>query len=261
MSSRRRRIHRSRRSNKPILIAGSVVVVAAIAIVVVYIMSTAEYTLTVHIVGQGSVVPGNSTYSPGTSVELEAVSASDWTFYGWGGDVSGSDNTSVVLNSNKVATAWFIPNNNKVLLTTSMGNITIQLRDNMPITTGNFKSLVQQGKYDGTAFHRIIAGFMIQGGQINSAWPNIQDEFSNDNRNLNGTVAMAKTSEANSATSQFFINVADNSNLDEDFDLTYSVFGDVIDGMDVAMAISEVATDENDSPLQTVTLIKAEFIE
>jgi len=261
MPSHKRRIHRSRRSKKPLLIVSFVVAVAVIAIVAFYIMSTAEYTLTVHTVGQGNVVPSNGTYSTGTNVDLGAVTATGWTFYGWSGDVSSSDNTTITMDGNKVVTATFVPNTNKVLLATSMGNITIQLRDDMPITTGNFKNLVQQGKYDGTTFHRVIADFMIQGGQINSSWPTIQDEFGSDNHNANGTVAMAKTSEANSATSQFFINVANNTNLYESFDSTYSVFGDVIDGMDVAMAISKVATDDNDSPLQTITIIKAEFVD
>ena len=153
------------------------------------------------------------------------------------------------------------PSKNKVLLFTSMGNITIQLRDDMPITTGNFKNLVQQGKYDGTTFHRIIADFMIQGGQINSSWPSIQDEFGSNNHNVNGTIAMAKTNQSNSASSQFFINVVDNSNRYATFDTTYSVFGDVIQGMDVADAISKVATDQNGNPLQSVTLIKAELID
>jgi len=102
---------------------------------------------------------------------------------------------------------------------------------------------------------------MIQGGQINSSLPSIQDEFSSNNHNLRGTIAMAKTSEPNSATSQFFINVVDNSNRYATFDSTYSVFGDVVQGMDVADAISKVATDSNDNPLQPVTIIKAELIE
>lgn len=153
------------------------------------------------------------------------------------------------------------PSKKRVLLSTSMGDMVIQLRDDMPTTTGNFKNLVQQGKYDGTIFHRVIAGFMIQGGQINSSLPSIQDEFSSNNHNLRGTIAMAKTSEPNSATSQFFINVVDNSNRYATFDSTYSVFGDVVQGMDVADAISKVATDSNDNPLQPVTIIKAELIE
>jgi len=150
---------------------------------------------------------------------------------------------------------------NKVLLSTSMGDIVIQLRDDMPITTGNIKNLVQQGKYDGTIFHRVIADFMIQGGYINSSIPTIPDEFSSNNHNVRGTIAMAKTDQPNSANSQFFINVVDNSNRYASFDSTYSVFGDVIQGMDVADAISKVATDSNDSPLQPVTIIKAQLVD
>jgi peptidyl-prolyl cis-trans isomerase A (cyclophilin A) len=136
----------------------------------------------------------------------------------------------------------------------------------MPITTTNFKNLVQQGKYDGTIFHRVIADFMIQGGEIDSSWSSIQDEFGSNNHNVRGTIAMAKTDQPNSATSQFFINVVDNSNRAA-FDSTYSVFGDVIQGMDVVDAISKVpvvtdpATGEQSIPVQDVTLIKAELID
>ena len=155
---------------------------------------------------------------------------------------------------------------NKVLFTTSMGNITIQLRSDMPITTGNFRNLVQQGKYDGTIFHRVIADFMIQGGQINSSWSSIRDEFSSNNHNIRGTIAMAKTSQPNSATSQFFINVVDNGNRTTTFDSTYSVFGDILDGMDVVDAISRVVVVENQysevsEPAEDVILIKAEFVD
>jgi peptidylprolyl isomerase len=148
----------------------------------------------------------------------------------------------------------------KIALRTTIGDIVIELRDDMPITTGNFENLVRQGLYDGTVFHRVIAGFMIQGGQIDSSTPTIQDEFSNDNHNYRGTVAMAKTSLPNSATSQFFINVVDNSNRYASFDTTYSVFGKVIEGMDVVDTISRLATDESDRPIQDVTLMKAEFV-
>jgi peptidylprolyl isomerase len=153
----------------------------------------------------------------------------------------------------------------KVLLHTSMGDITIQLRDDKPTTTNNFKNLVKQGVYDGTIFHRVIADFIIQGGMNTSASvATIPDEIGNDNHNVIGTVAMAKTSQPNSATSQFFINVADNSKITYQdgtkFDETYTVFGTVISGMDVANAISKVATDSNDKPLTDVTLIKAEII-
>lgn len=137
-----------------------------------------------------------------------------------------------------------------------MGNITVQLRDDKPITSGNFKNLTELGLYDGTIFHRVIEGFMIQGGLIQNAnIPTILDEIGNDNHNYNGTIAMAKTSQPNSATSQFFINVVDNNYLDN----KHSVFGTVISGMDVVDAISKVAT-SNDKPVTDVKIIKAEII-
>ena len=147
-----------------------------------------------------------------------------------------------------------------VLLQTSMGNITLQLRTDKPITTSNFINLVKQGAYDNTTFHRVIAGFMIQGGQVNRTVNPINDEIGTNNHNVNGTIAMAKTSAPNSATSQFFINVIDNSNRYPEFDTTYTVFGNVIAGMNVAEDISKVATDSNDKPIMDVVLIKAEIL-
>jgi peptidylprolyl isomerase len=154
---------------------------------------------------------------------------------------------------------------NKVLLHTSMGDITIQLRNDKPITTENFKNLVQQGFYDDTVFHRVIADFMIQGGSNSSvAVATIHDEIGNDNHNYRGAISMAKTSQPNSATSQFFINVADNNEIVYQdgikFDDTYTVFGTVVSGMTVADAISTVETDSNDKPLADVTIINAEII-
>ena len=152
----------------------------------------------------------------------------------------------------------------KVLLQTSMGDITIQLWDDKPITTGNFKNLVQQGVYDGTIFHRVIANFVIQGGMNTSASvATIPDEIGNDNHNYRGTVAMAKTSQPNSATSQFFINLENNNEIvyndGTKFDETYTVFGTVISGMDVADAISNVPLN-GEQPVTDVVLIKAEII-
>lgn len=157
------------------------------------------------------------------------------------------------------------PSGNKVLLKTSMGDITIQLRDDKPVTTGNFKSLVQQGFYDGVIFHRVIAGFMIQGG-FNShvQVATIVDEIGMENHNYRGTIAMAKTSQPNSATSQFFINVVNNNEkVYQDgtkFDETYTVFGAVVSGMDVVDDISNVETDSGDKPIADVTIIKAEIV-
>ena len=149
---------------------------------------------------------------------------------------------------------------NKVLLMTDYGNITIQLYDDMPITAGNFKNLASQGVYDGTLFHRVVQDFVIQGGDASPKGitvPTISDELPNKHSNVRGSVAMAKTNESNSATSQFFINVKDNLNLDSN----YSVFGTVISGMEVVDTIKNVPVDTNDKPLQDVTILKATLVE
>jgi peptidylprolyl isomerase len=153
---------------------------------------------------------------------------------------------------------------NKVLLVTSMGNITLELYDDMPITTGNFKNLVRTGVYDGTIFHRVVPGFVIQGGDATSKGitvPTIPDELPNKHSNVRGSVAMAKTSAPNSATSQFFINLNDTNAAS--LDSNYSVFGEVTAGMDVVDAISQVpiSPPKDGKPLQDVTLIKAQFID
>jgi peptidylprolyl isomerase len=157
------------------------------------------------------------------------------------------------------------PAGNKVLLQTSIGDIIIQLRDDRPITTANFKNLTQQGVYDGTIFHRVMTDFMIQGGENPDVTvATIPDEIGNDNHNYRGTIAMAKTSQPNSATSQFFINVADNNEIVYDdgttFDGTYTVFGTVISGMDVVDDIVAEETDSDYKPLTAVIIIKAEII-
>jgi cyclophilin family peptidyl-prolyl cis-trans isomerase len=159
----------------------------------------------------------------------------------------------------------------KALLHTSAGDITIQLRGDKSITSGNFKNLVEQGKYDGTIFHRVIAGFMIQGGAINGSIPTIPDEIGNNNRNTPYTIAMAKTNQPNSATSQFFINIVDNGNKVVDaagtkFDSVYTVFGTVISGQSVVDAIANAQvttnpyTDEDSQPVNPVTIINASII-
>ncbi len=149
----------------------------------------------------------------------------------------------------------------KVLFITSKGDIVIQMRNDKPITTTNFVKLVNEGYYNDTTFMRVIAGFMIQGGEGKTTVPTIQDEIGNNNVNSNMTIAMAKTSQPNSASSQFFINVADNSN--PSFDATYTVFGQVIYGQNTVMAISQVPVEysatyqENSQPIKSVTLIGA----
>ncbi len=146
----------------------------------------------------------------------------------------------------------------RVLLTTSAGSITIELYDDMPITSGNFKNLVENHVFDGTLFHRVVQNFVIQGGDVSGKGinvPTIPDELPNKHSNVRGSVAMAKTAAPNSATSQFYINLQDNTRLDSD----YSVFGRVIVGMNVVDEIGSVITDANDRPLQDVTLIRAEL--
>jgi peptidylprolyl isomerase len=140
-----------------------------------------------------------------------------------------------------------------------MGDITIQLYEDMPITTGNFRDLVKRAVYDGTIFHRIVPDYVIQGGDASTKGinvPTIADELPNKHSNIRGSVAMAKTSAPNSATSQFYINLEDNLNLDSN----YSVFGSVIAGMNVVDAIGKLQTDRNEKPLQDVSITKAELI-
>src|SRR5690606_19783266 len=148
----------------------------------------------------------------------------------------------------------------KVLLETSMGNITIQLYSDMPITTGNFLSLVEKGFYDGMIFHRIIDGFMIQGGDpegtgMGGPGYTIEDEFTDNNRNDRGTIAMANAG-PNTGGSQFFINLVDNNFLDD----KHPAFGKVIEGMDVVDKIGKVETDSNDRPLEEVVIVRASAI-
>ena len=146
----------------------------------------------------------------------------------------------------------------KVILKTSKGDITIALFDDMPITTDNFKDLVSRDLYDGTIFHRVVVNFVIQGGNTTTDVATILDELPNKHSNVRGSVAMAKTSEPNSATSQFYINLKDNSaNLDSN----YSVFGRVTAGMDVVDDIGQKQVDDNDKPLQDVMIFTAELVE
>ncbi len=126
----------------------------------------------------------------------------------------------------------------RVVLHTTMGDITIRLYDDMPVTAGNFEKLVRSGFYDGTLFHRVIDGFMIQGGDptgTGSGGPGytIPDEFVKGHSNVRGTVAMANTGRPNTGGSQFFINLVDNTYLDWDDPRTPSahpVFGEVVGG-------------------------------
>ena len=143
------------------------------------------------------------------------------------------------------------PANPRVLIETSKGNITVEVFPGQaPQSAGNFLNYVKTGFYDGLVFHRVIPGFMIQGGGMTPDLEEkpknapIQNEAENGLKNLRGTLAMARTGEPHSASSQFFINVADNAFLNhrgKSFEgWGYAVFGQVVDGMDVVDAIAAV---------------------
>jgi len=152
-----------------------------------------------------------------------------------------------------------------VKLETTMGDIIVALDPDMPVTADNFESLVKKGYYNGVIFHRVMNGFMIQGGDPTGTGRGgpgykIPDEFTSHNKNVRGTIAMANSG-PNTGGSQFFINLVDNS-VQLTFDKNYPVFGSVVSGMDVVDAIGKVKTSgpPNDRPLQNVTIIRAEMI-
>ncbi len=163
-----------------------------------------------------------------------------------------------------------------VRLETSLGVITLELYpDKAPATVANFLQYVREGFYDGTVFHRVINGFMIQGGGLDANLnpkPNrapIQNEADNGLTNQPYTVAMARTSDPNSATSQFFINVADNKSLNHTAKTPqgwgYAVFGKVVQGREVVDQIKAVPTGTRDGyqdvPLTPVVIVKATVVE
>lgn len=153
--------------------------------------------------------------------------------------------------------SWFSSNSHatgvQVEMRTNLGNIVLELdADKAPKTVENFLQYVDDGFYKNTIFHRIIAGFMIQGGGYDSAYkekptrPPIRNEAANDLKNEIGTIAMARTSDPHSASAQFFINVANNSFLNfkapNQNGYGYAVFGKVISGMDVVNKIASTST-------------------
>jgi len=162
--------------------------------------------------------------------------------------------------------------NTQVLLSTNKGSIKVELFEKeAPITVANFLSYVRDGFFGGTVFHRVIPGFMIQGGGMDKELKQkktqapIKNEADNGVKNQRGTLAMARTSDINSATSQFFINLADNSFLDNGSrDFGYAVFGKVIEGMEVVDAIAKVETGSrgfhDDVPLQDILIESAEIV-
>ena len=161
------------------------------------------------------------------------------------------------------------PAGNHVRLETTLGTIEIELYADMPVTAGNFESLVKKGFYDGVIFHRVIDGFIIQGGDptgtgMGGPGYTIADEFVKGHSNRRGTIAMANTGRPNTGGSQFFINLVDNTYLDWDDPRTPSahpVFGEVVEGMDIVDKIGKVRTDSADKPKAPVRIEKAEVLE
>jgi cyclophilin family peptidyl-prolyl cis-trans isomerase len=155
----------------------------------------------------------------------------------------------------------------RVQINTNMGQIVVELEPyRAPSTVQNFLGYVKRGFYKNTIFHRVMPGFVIQGGgfDVNGyrklTRAPIRNEAANGLLNKYGTIAMARTNEPDSATSQFFINVADNPNFDSSYKSAgYAVFGHVIEGMDVALKISEVTTEAvrgigEDVPVEKVVI-------
>jgi len=163
--------------------------------------------------------------------------------------------------------------NPMVILSTSEGDIKIELyKDKAPITVENFLSYAKDKFYDGTIFHRVIPGFMIQGGGFTTDMSQkptkapIKNEADNGLRNDRGTIAMARTNIIDSATSQFFINQVNNDSLNHgDRDFGYAVFGRVVEGMDVVDKISAVKTEpkgmHRDVPEKTVLVESVKIVE
>jgi cyclophilin family peptidyl-prolyl cis-trans isomerase len=166
--------------------------------------------------------------------------------------------------------------NPQVVMETSMGTLKIELfKDKAPISVRNFLSYVKDGYYDGLIFHRVIKNFMVQGGGLDENMQQkktkfaIKNEATNGLKNLRGTLAMARTSVVDSATSQFFINVVDNAFLDhagkQPDRYGYAVFAQVIEGMDVVDKIREVKTGNKgghqDVPVEPVFINSVKIVE
>jgi cyclophilin family peptidyl-prolyl cis-trans isomerase len=150
----------------------------------------------------------------------------------------------------------------KVRISTTKGDIVVELNEEKaPVTCKNFLQYVQDKFYDGTIFHRVIKGFMIQGGGMTADMrqkpvrPPIVNEAKNGLKNDRGTIVMARTPNPDSATSQFFINHGNNDFLNYGVrDAGYAVFGKVVQGMDVVDAIANVPTRPGDVPAETITI-------
>jgi peptidyl-prolyl cis-trans isomerase B (cyclophilin B) len=167
------------------------------------------------------------------------------------------------------------PSSNKVKLTTSLGTIIVQLNaEKAPVSSANFLTYVNEGFYNGTIFHRVIKGFMAQGGGFDTAFKqkevhaSIKNEADNGLKNNRATLAMARTNDPNSATAQFFINLKDNTFLDHTSPTSsgwgYAVFGEVVEGMDVVDAMATQPTGNKsgyqDVPNTDIIIEKAEVV-
>ena len=164
-----------------------------------------------------------------------------------------------------------------IIIHTTQGPIKVTLDfENTPVTAQNFLNYTKEDFYNGTLFHRVINGFMIQGGGLlpgmedkKSGTPSIKNEANKGGKNKKGTLAMARTSDPHSATAQFFINVADNEFLDFKSETTqgwgYCVFGHVIEGMDIVDKIKAVPTTSRrghqDVPVEDILIERVEIIE
>lgn len=155
-----------------------------------------------------------------------------------------------------------------ITIVTNQGDIVVELFDeSAPISSENFKQYVTDGFYAETVFHRVISNFMIQGGGMTADMNKketrapIKSEATNGEKNLRGTLAMARTDDVDSATSQFFINLRNNASLDHgDRNYGYAVFGRVTDGMDIVDAIAAANTGtvagQQDVPLEPITIVE-----
>ena len=187
---------------------------------------------------------------------------------------------TIALMANGVTASPEVPSEDKnkedvvqVQMETSKGNIVLQLDEKRaPVTVKNFLRYVDEGFYDNLIFHRVINGFMIQGGGMDKNMTQkptkvpIYNESSNGLTNRRGTIAMARTSAPHSATSQFFINLEDNNSLNyRTGQPGYAVFGHVVKGMDVVDAIAKVRTGRkaghSDVPVEPVFIIKAQRVQ
>ena len=158
-----------------------------------------------------------------------------------------------------------------IIIKTSKGDITLQLDDaNTPNTAENFRNYMRDGFYNGTIFHRVISGFMIQGGGMTADMSQkptketVKNEAKTAKLNKRGTIAMARTSDPHSATAQFFINVVDNTFLNFSAEnaqgFGYCVFGEVVEGMDVVDSIAKEKTGNRmghgDVPVEDVVILE-----